>query len=146
MSLNIILHQAIYLQFCFDLYTFIFWLFRSDTLQVLIFVCITVQSFAFMDVIILVFWFPIRKSLKNWMIALVYWQLWFKYINIKTINFLQTFIQTSQIVSCMFALFRCQCRNIYLTNCKFFFFLWALNICSLLTLSISCLGFLCFAN
>ena len=43
MFLKIIMYlcsfQQIYLSFCFDCYTFIFWLFSFDTLQVLMFVC-----------------------------------------------------------------------------------------------------------
>ena len=54
MSLNSILYssslQQIYLQFLLDFYTFLFYLFCYDTLQVLIFVCPTVV----MDVVILV--------------------------------------------------------------------------------------------
>ena len=51
MSLNIIMYlssfQQIYFQFCFDFYTFIFWLFSSDTLQVIMFVCTTVSELRF---------------------------------------------------------------------------------------------------
>ena len=51
MSINIIPYQAvfqqIYLQFCFDSYTFIFWLFSSDIIQVLMSVCPTVSVLRF---------------------------------------------------------------------------------------------------
>ncbi len=45
-------------------YTCMFWLFNSDTLQVLMFVCPTFRSFAFMDDVIFVF----KIKIKYWLI------------------------------------------------------------------------------
>ena len=61
--LNIILHLSSLLtnlQFCLDFYTFIIWLFSSDTLQVLMFFCLTASELDFMDI-----FFFVNKNCKN---------------------------------------------------------------------------------
>ena len=65
MSINIILYQEVfqqtYSQFCFD--SFIFLIFGSDTIQVLMTVCPTVSELRFMnDVIFVYFCFLVPRS------------------------------------------------------------------------------------
>ena len=66
--------QQINIQFCFDFYTFIFWLFSTETLQVLMFVCHTVSELRFLWMLSYLFY--ITYLLRHW---IKIFQRWWKF-------------------------------------------------------------------